>query len=747
MRTIDKKNHQDPLNYFSTEELAKMGDSVKGLSTTELMNQRQQVSILKNRYRNYASMQNPTSTTIFENATVTKIDMLNVRRSATGSNFIAREMEKEGKKEAETILEKFSQNFYGDKILRDVEGLNPIASIKKYNEFEKSKPLSVTQAEAIVRDEEQFERLQQRVGIEVPSSGNRSILDEENGYLANFKNKETQRALLKSCIPCDFRNINLSATASSWDDLMKDFNKNWKEFEKKLRSLAAFKAGQFSTDLCNLFKFLDGQCIPDLTGLISLLSLMQLKYMNLHTTSMENIMSQLIAPLLSPIVGSFTSNLDQYLDVVIGPLRCVSDALEKQIINLQDQINGAYNIADMNSTKFRMAELDFYDAKIKALRNRKIQIEREKNEKNIRSIGGTRADIALDGNTLAPDPYPTLKPGEKLDLTRRERIVQTKLINGGVRLTGQSDSFLEKGFQNAYGRGTITFDEELKKINDEIDLIQKKKNGIKDKIKEIKAYDPINLSGTVSMNRSGRAAIDNFQMSFKSLIGNLVDKVNSGINLVKDSIDVYREELQRLILGRISTQEDQIEFTRFLQEISQLMSVVHTILELKKRGSSLKKLCGIGEQNALSQVAQGISSNGNGMFNFYQAQDSEGRPLMVIAPGGAKVNVSSIDFSDVKDDALFGDSSFDLDAVTKTVSLNDLNEVEKLNREGIVPDLGNIDGKLIELSNKTKVGSELDLHFKNSYAIISSEFCSKSAISFGSSDTVKQWAASLWQKN
>jgi hypothetical protein len=177
------------------------------------------------------------------------------------------------------------------------------------------------------------------------------------------------------------------------------------------------------------------------------------------------------------------------------------------------------------------------------------------------------------------------------------------------------------------------------------------------------------------------------------------------------------------------------------------MSVVHTILELKKRGSSLKKLCGIGEQNALSQVAQGISSNGNGMFNFYQAQDSEGRPLMVIAPGGAKVNVSSIDFSDVKDDALFGDSSFDLDAVTKTVSLNDLNEVEKLNREGIVPDLGNIDGKLIELSNKTKVGSELDLHFKNSYAIISSEFCSKSAISFGSSDTVKQWAASLWQKN
>jgi hypothetical protein len=69
-----------------------------------------------------------------------------------------------------------------------------------------------------------------------------------------------------------------------------------------------------------------------------------------------------------------------------------------------------------------------------------------------------------------------------------------------------------------------------------------------------------------------------------------------------------------------------------------------------------------------------------------------------------------------------------------------------MNRDGFVHDLGNIDGKNIELSMANATGSELDLHFKTSYAIISNEFCSKSAIAFGSSDTVKKWAENLWQK-
>jgi hypothetical protein len=249
------------------------------------------------------------------------------------------------------------------------------------------------------------------------------------------------------------------------------------------------------------------------------------------------------------------------------------------------------------------------------------------------------------------------------------------------------------------------------------------------------------------MTRATQDSLNNFQESFKSQISNLTEAINAGTNMVQQSIDIYREEFQRLVLGRITTQEDQIEFTKLIQKIARLVSIVQTVQKFQESGQNLKKLCQKGSESALSQIAKGLKENDQqSMFNFYQAVDNEGNPLILIAPGGATVTVSSIEFNDIQDDQLFADANFDLDAVTKTVSFNDLNEVDKMNREGIVPNLGNIDSKKIELSNNLKVGSELDLHYKTSYAIISNEFCSKSAISFGSSDTVKQWAASLWQK-
>lgn len=230
-------------------------------------------------------------------------------------------------------------------------------------------------------------------------------------------------------------------------------------------------------------------------------------------------------------------------------------------------------------------------------------------------------------------------------------------------------------------------------------------------------------------------------------MGDLVDSVNEGINIVKDSIDIYRDEFQRLILGRIDTQADQLEFTKQLQKIMRIVSIVRAVHDFSKVGLNLKKLCEMGEESTLSQVAKQLKTeNSSSMFDFYQATDSEGNPLMVIAPGGAKLTVTGIEFDETGSDLLTGDSLINLESARTTVSFNDLNEVDKLNREGIVPNLGNIDAKLIELENRFSSGSELDLHFKSSYAIISSEFCSKSAISFGSSDTVKKWAETLWQE-
>ncbi len=750
---------KDPINLLSKAEMDNLIASVGNLPSRNLIEIRGYAQVIKNNYRTTAFTQSPISTTVYENSTIAKIDILHTKKAAAGFNYIAKKASQEGQKEGQSLLEKlsnnFSQNVYGDKIIRAADSaftsfnqdtqsteLDLLKPFKQYNEFEKSKPLSVSQAETVAQNDEQLKSLQERVGTTKADPKNKPVYDTEKGYLSNFASEEAAKNLLKSCIPCDFRKygkFKADFGVEPWAITVLDFNKKLAEMQNMLKSLWTNEPGAFSTDLCELFKFLDGQCLPDIAGLMSLLSMMQLKYFDLSLGSLSNIINQLLAPFLTPVIGSFTSNLDKYADLIIGPLRCVVAALEKQIITLQDQINGAINIGNMNKTKFYEKEAEFYDAKIKSLRNRRLEIEKDK-------ITRLNRDN-LDGKVRTPNQFAQYGKGKIPDLTRDERIIKTKLVTGGIRLFGettaqeQREKAKDKSYQSIY-------DEELETIKGEIDVLVAKKNETRTEISKISPYSPTNFNGAVSITRATENALQNYERAYKSMVGTMTDAINDGINIVKQAIDMYREELQRLLLGRISNQQDQLEYARMLQQIQRISSIVGTINYFKKNGLNIQKFCEQGNANALGQIAKGLKENGaSGMYDFYDAVNSDGQPLIVIAPGGAKVTVSSLEFDDIGNDALFSDSSVTLESVTKKVSFNDLNEVDRLNREGIAPSLGNIDSKKIELSNNLKPGSQLDLHFKNSYAIISNEFCSKSAINFGSSDTVKKWAEGLWQKS
>lgn len=772
---------------LSTESKQKLDGMLAGKSTPEIMEYRGYIQIIKDKYRNEAYVKDPLNTTVYEQAVMTKVDINHTNRSLQGVNFIAMKAQKEGTKEAQGILSKYTQAFaenaYGDSIVRAVDTANPWRSYQAFNDFEKSKSQQTLELEQAAKTEDQYNAILARANVDTPAPGARSILNSEDNYLKNFSSDKAVNALIKSCIPCEFRVVFKAEFGLPWLNTTADLMKKWKDLAKMLRDLTTWKPGEFSKDLCNLFKFLDGQCIPDIAGLMSLLSLMQLKYTDLGRFSLGNILSQLMAPFLTPVIGSFTSNLDKYGDLILGPLKCIVKALEFQINNLQTQINGAINIADVNRTKYKTQQAEFLDRKALALRNRKraLQLKQTNNENKLTSlINSGRSDFAtLDSTTeVRTIPKNTLSSS---DGTREDRVAQSKLIRGGVPINvnnsvtntfAKGTSFvIEKGNEGAgklsnstpQVKRTDTFQRtiegEIEQIDSELESINNQRVKIN---KELEQYMPnsanINKSNTLQGTLANQTltpqlkyALNNLEKAQRSILSDLTDAINDGMGIIKQSIDIYRDEFQRLLLGRISTQEDQIEFTKLVQQFARLGSVVGTVMSLKKNGLfNIKRLCEgeKGPTNALAQLAKGLKENdNNGMFDFYQAQDAEGNPLIVIAPGGAKVNVSSVDFSNVGDDQLFGDSSVDLASVTKTVSFNDLNEVDKLNREGIVPDLGNIDGKQIELSAGLKEGSELDLHFKTSYAIISNEFCSKSGIEFGSSDSVKNWAAGLWQKN
>src|SRR5690606_28967119 len=109
-------------------------------------------------------------------------------------------------------------------------------SIQDYQKFEASKSTEVSQMETIAQNQDQFERLQERVGTRTPAEGSKSILDLDEGYLSNFKDKEAALQLLKSCIPCEFRKLSFSAEFTlPWAATLDDLKAKWKDLLKMLR--------------------------------------------------------------------------------------------------------------------------------------------------------------------------------------------------------------------------------------------------------------------------------------------------------------------------------------------------------------------------------------------------------------------------------------------------------------------------------------------------------------------------------
>ena len=706
---------------------------ISNSTTTDLTEYRGYINALKNKYMQTAHRMQPAWMTIDASARATQSDMSTLKDSVKNVSSSTKKMREAGVAEAKKMLSNVLGDSLSEKIVDNVQLADPVKSIKDYKEFQESKPQGILDAERIARTEVEEETINSRVGTTEPSPNAKPF-----GYADNFKDKKAALELLKTCIPCEFRKIKFSAEFGlPWANTLDDLKKKWKDLLKLLKDLTAFQSGEFSKDLCNLFKFLDGQCLPDILGLMSLLSLMQLKYMDMSFTGLNNIVNQLLTPFLSPVIGSFTTNLDQFSDLIVGPLKCIVGSLEYQINNLQTQINGAFSIANKNKTNYYKQELDFIDKKAKVLRNRYLELTKEQatleKEKSILNTNKNgRTTVAKSSTRLDDTTINTTIVGNNtfgaFDITPPEGLVTTR--------EQELNNILDPNETSGSNSNPKSELKRLDKRRKELLTLIQQSSG--------ESSRAVDFSKATTMTDQTRYALNNMEKAYKSTLSDLVDAVNDGVGLIQQSISVYREEFQRLLLGRINTQEDQIEFTKTLQKIARLTSIVGAVKDFKKAGKNLKKMCEQGNGTAMSQVAKQLKDSNAGMFDFYEAQDSDGNSLMVIAPGGARLIVNGIDFDKLGDDSLIGDTT--LDSIKTSVSFNDLNEVDKLNKEGILPNLGNIDSKIIELDNGFKQGSELDLHFKQSYAIISNEFCSKSAIDFGSSDTVKQWAANLWQK-
>jgi hypothetical protein len=97
------------------------------------------------------------------------------------------------------------------------------------------------------------------------------------------KNNEISK-ILKECIPCGLRKFDDLTFSTSNLLLLNDITKRFRELWEKLSKMFQDLQTESLEDLCNLLNLMKYQCVPDLSALIALFTMMQLKYFSTPAT-------------------------------------------------------------------------------------------------------------------------------------------------------------------------------------------------------------------------------------------------------------------------------------------------------------------------------------------------------------------------------------------------------------------------------------------------------------------------------
>lgn len=141
------------------------------------------------------------------------------------------------------------------------------------------------------------------------------------------------KTLVADCIPCKDRVIAL-LSVNPIEDLWGHFDRMYKQSISFLLDLYDLVLGDHSVeifqDFCNLFNFLSFMCVPDLAGMILMLSRLITKYaieMEDIKISFVNIMSRIAGPALAPLMAT----VDKYITLIVAPVECMIAALDAQL--------------------------------------------------------------------------------------------------------------------------------------------------------------------------------------------------------------------------------------------------------------------------------------------------------------------------------------------------------------------------------------------------------------------------------
>lgn len=147
---------------------------------------------------------------------------------------------------------------------------------------------------------------------------------------------DAAKAILADCIPCRDRVMALFAL-NPLKDLMGILDVWYTGAIKGLiEGFDLFfgdKSNEVFADICELLKFLNFMCLPDLFGLVFMIqSLIQeytWEWKDIRITFFS-LLGKMMTPTLTPLIGL----IDRYIQLLMAPIECVFDALDAQIQKL-----------------------------------------------------------------------------------------------------------------------------------------------------------------------------------------------------------------------------------------------------------------------------------------------------------------------------------------------------------------------------------------------------------------------------
>lgn len=158
------------------------------------------------------------------------------------------------------------------------------------------------------------------------------------GGAANNSAKAKLLQHTRECLPCDLRiigeqikNYDWGKAGSAVDEMRDVLEEYWKSIMERFMDLInMFKDVGTYVDICAFVKWMkDFVCVPDLYKIVAALSAMLMDICKFMDGFGIDLVLSLVAPLMMPSLQALVSVLTDFLLLILKPIECIIDAIEK----------------------------------------------------------------------------------------------------------------------------------------------------------------------------------------------------------------------------------------------------------------------------------------------------------------------------------------------------------------------------------------------------------------------------------